>query len=284
MKFNAFAAAVLATLPLASPPAFATATASATLAGLRLTIGKFDPAGPAPSATITSGGVDSAYAGEHSAEPYGEQDVWHYGASSFGAAASSTVVGPGMWSRADASLSGDVLAGAGAEAATSAFANGTLFGAQASGEGTLQFGATKFTLGANTFVDISARYTLATSTHWLPLLGGDEEYADADASLFVLDGDFRPRPEISASYALSSFSLLDSAAKTASGDLDVFLLGSPSAYTTFYVYGDVSSTASSTLPGAEVSTVPEPAGLALCLAGLGAVALRLRRARAGGPS
>ncbi len=276
-KTSLIGTAAIAALSVISTSAFATATATAEITGLTISLSQIKSTGPAPTATFTVGSADSFLTYAYSYDPYTYQNVTTYGGSAVGTggqSAGNAVV------NSSATLTGDAYSDDGAILSTSATASGTngnenyalaeiLLGSNS--------GSTTFTLGKNTRLDISAEYTI-TGNLTGAVTGSNYEYAYAQVWL-QLAGTNGANSQSStagtAAVAQHYFGTTYSPSFSQSGELDVTFAGSKNSITTGQFYGIAESYAYS-----NVSSVPEPTNAAFLLGGLAAVGLLARRRRA----
>jgi hypothetical protein len=266
-------------LVLASGHALATATASAQLTNLTITLGRIsNVAGTAaPSATfenLAKGSAALTYA--VSDTPYSYQTATAAGTTFLGSLAVQSVV---PRAGATASLTGG---GSGGSASASAWAKGSpVAGAGSSGSASrLSLGDggdfVTFTLGPNTFLEISGELSLATS---LSAPTDGNAFEDATAfGYFALMGTNGANSQSSIASinqnAQDYFGNIYDAGYQGTFDIDIAFFGSRTATTSGVFEGVVAANVIS-----NVSSVPEPTNLALMLATIAAFGLLAHRRR-----
>ncbi len=274
MKTSLVAVAAITAMSLASTSAFATAQANASITELTVSLSQLKASGPAPSVTFYSTNGDEFYSYVY--DPLTYQYNVTYGSGAFGAGGTSAT---GALTGATASVSGDVMSDAGATVTASSYASGAgAPGLQYSyGQGIAYLGDaggwTNFTLGANTVLDISALYTISTSTSASLVTGN--EYASALVELALNGGNGTTYQYSSSSDGVTSQSYFGTYYQpnaVTTGELDVSFVGKKSSTTSGSFFGEAY-----TYTYSDISAVPEPANLSLLLAGLAAIGLVARR-------
>ncbi len=276
MKTSLVAVAAITAMSLASTSAFATAQANASITNLSVSLSQLKSTGPAPSVTFYSSNGDEFYSYEYTYDPFTYQYDVTYGSGAFGAGGSSAT---SALAGATASLTGDVLSDAGATVTASSYASGS--GGPglpySYGQGIIYLGNaggwTDFTLGANTVLDISALYSISTSTS-VSLPTGNE-YASASVQLALNGGNGTTYQSSTSSDGITSQSYFGTYYQpnaVVTGELDVSFVGKRTSTTSGSFFGEAYTYAYS-----DVSAVPEPANLSCLLGGLAAIGLMARR-------
>ena len=279
MKSRISAAALAAALAVAAPSSWAVATANFTVDDLTLTLSALSPSGPAPSIAFDLQGLGpllQTWASSETPVVYNSHQV--DGNTPFGEVSSADAA-PG--SSSQASLAGDVLAGA--RIAESASALGTVPGghlntAYARLDLDDSAGPLRFTLGPNTLLEISGTATLSSSVaDGSDTSAGGYEFAYAQA-FFELSGSRGPMSQDArASFSVQSEVLdgtRDSDPAFDSEDFSIAFVGSRTDATSGLFLASVEVYATSSL-----SPIPEPSSLALLIAGAAALLPAYRRRR-----
>jgi len=268
-------------LVLASGHALATATASAQLTNLTVTLGRISNAAgtAAPSATFEnlangSGGLTYAASGP----PFAWQSAAANGTTFLGSFGIQSVV---PQAGAAASLTGDASAGT-AVASASAWAQGSPVPSPltngSAGRVSLGDGgdSVNFTLGPNTFLEVSGTLSLAASLS-APTDGNAFENVAAwgNFSLTGTNGansqsSFASVTEVAQNY----FGIISDTGYQGAYDFDIAFFGSRTTTTSGVFQGSVGANVIS-----NVSSVPEPSNLALMLAAGSAFGWLARRRR-----
>lgn len=270
MKRHWVAACAAAAAGVITPAVWASTSSTISVSDFHVAVSSITP-GSHPGVSFAGAGGSTSECGSSSGGPRPDQHWTAASGLAFGDAATTTTADPFAGGAAD--LSGDVY-GRGALASAQAYASSLV--PLSFGEGTVglvnDVGAATFTLAPGTLMTISATVTATASASGASV----DEFAESGLLMSIGDetglGPQRAYIDFNvyASGLFGQYSDTESAFVTLvyANDTDVAITGLFSGY--------VSSYASS---GDPVSEAPEPAGTAMLLAGLLAVAgaARVRR-------